>query len=137
MCFLWAATAHSSALRRKSEVQTFRSSASTSGGSAISEITPEEIDKFIPNLRTGKFRISEQVMLQAEAKGMKRLFGLNDIVIDKSSSIRMLEIETFFNTERIVRIISDGIIVSTPSGSTAYSLSCNGPIVNPQSKVTS
>ncbi|MBX7043158.1 MAG: NAD(+)/NADH kinase [Ignavibacteria bacterium] len=102
----------------------------------FSEITPEEIEKFIPNLRSGKFRISEQVMLQAEAKGMKRLYGLNDIVIDKSSSIRMLETETFFNTERIVRIISDGIIVSTPSGSTAYSLSCNGPIVNPQSKVT-
>lgn len=102
----------------------------------FSEISPDEIEKFIPNLKTGKFKVSEQVILRAEYKGRKALYGLNDIVIDKSNSIRMLETETFFNTERIVRIISDGIIISTPSGSTAYSLSCNGPIVNPQSEVT-
>jgi len=100
-----------------------------------SDVTPEEIDKFIPNLKSGKYKVSDQVILQADIKPGKSMFALNDIVIDKSSSIRMLEFETFFNQERIVQIISDGIIVSTPSGSTAYSLSCNGPIVNPQSKV--
>jgi NAD+ kinase len=101
----------------------------------FSEISPEEIEKFIPNLKSGRYKISDQVILQGEAKGQKPLYGLNDIVVDKSASIRMLEFETFFNTEKIVRIISDGIIISTPSGSTAYSLSCNGPIVNPQSRV--
>ncbi len=101
----------------------------------FSEVGPEDIEKFIPNLRTGKYIISDQVMLRSDIRSGKPLFALNDIVVDKSSSIRMLEFETFFNQEKIVRFISDGIIISTPSGSTAYSLSCNGPIVNPQSKV--
>lgn len=100
-----------------------------------SEVGPEDIEKFIPNLRTGKYIVSEQVILKGDIRTGKSLFALNDIVVDKSSSIRMLEFETFFNQEKIVRFISDGIIISTPSGSTAYSLSCNGPIVNPQSKV--
>ncbi len=47
----------------------------------------------------------------------------------------MVELETFYNNEKVLRIISDGIIISTPAGSTGYSLSCNGPIVNPESKV--
>lgn len=100
-----------------------------------SEVSPEDIEKFIPNLRTGKYIVSDQVILKSDIRSGKSLFALNDIVIDKSSSIRMLEFETFFNQEKIVRFISDGIIISTPSGSTAYSLSCNGPIVNPHSKV--
>lgn len=101
----------------------------------FSEISPGEIDSFFKDLRTGNITVTEQVILQCEIEGKKTLFGLNDIVIDKSSSIKMLELETFFNKEKIIRIISDGIIISTPSGSTAYSLSCNGPIVNPQSRV--
>lgn len=101
----------------------------------FSEVGPDEIKEFIPKLISNKFRITEEMILKSVTGSNKILFGLNDIVIDKNNSFRMLEIETFYNDEKVVRIISDGIIVSTPAGSTGYSLSCNGPIVNPDSRV--
>lgn len=101
----------------------------------FSEVSPGEIKDFIPKLLTNKFRITEEVVIKSVSNSNKILYGLNDIVIDKNDSVRMLEIETFYNNEKVVRIISDGIIISTPAGSTGYSLSCNGPIVNPESKV--
>lgn len=100
----------------------------------FSEVSPDEIKDFIQKLLQNKFRITEQVIIESITEG-QTLFGLNDIVIDKSDSIRMIETETFYNGEKIVKCVSDGIIVSTPAGSTGYSLSCNGPIVNPASKV--
>lgn len=99
----------------------------------FSEISPGEIKSFIGKILQRKFRITEQVVLKS-VSGKKTLYAVNDIVIDKTS-VRMLEIETFYNNEKVVKIISDGIIISTPAGSTGYSLSCNGPIVNPESKV--
>lgn len=101
----------------------------------FSEVGPDEIKEFIPKLISNKFRITEEMILKSVTGSNKILFGLNDIVIDKNNSFRMLEIETFYNDEKVVRIISDGIIISTPAGSTGYSLSCNGPIVNPDSRV--
>lgn len=101
----------------------------------FSEVSPDEITDFIPKLLQNKFRITEQVIIKSITGSKKVLYGLNDIVIDKFNSVRMLELETYYNNEKVVRTISDGIIVSTPAGSTGYSLSCNGPIVNPESKV--
>ncbi|MBS1517495.1 MAG: NAD(+)/NADH kinase [Bacteroidetes bacterium] len=101
----------------------------------FSEISPSEFSSFIPKFVKGKFRITEQVVIRSDTKGKKTLFGLNDIVIDKNDSIRTLETEAYYNNEKVVTIISDGIIISTPTGSTGYSMSCNGPIVNPDSKV--
>jgi len=101
----------------------------------FSEVGPAEIKSFIPKLISGKFRVTEQVIIKSKVNKYKTLFGLNDVVIDKSDSIRMIETETIYNNEKVVRCVSDGIIISTPAGSTGYSLSCNGPIVNPESKV--
>lgn len=100
----------------------------------FSEISPGEFKKFIPKLIQGKFKLVEQVIIKSKYKN-KVFYGLNDIVIDKSNSIRMIETETYYNGEKVVKCISDGIIISTPAGSTGYSLSCNGPIVNPKSSV--
>lgn len=101
----------------------------------FAEVSPTEIKDFIPILLQNKFRITEQVIIKATANSKKVFYSLNDIVVDKYDSVRMIEIETFYNNEKIARIISDGIIISTPAGSTGYSLSCNGPIVNPASRV--
>lgn len=100
----------------------------------FSEVSPDEIKEYIPKLIQKKLRITEQVIIKSVYKN-KVFYGLNDIVIDKSDSIRMIETETYYNNEKVVRCISDGIIVSTPAGSTGYSLSCNGPVVNPESNV--
>jgi len=101
----------------------------------FSEVSPEEIEDFFKKLVKGKFRITEEVIIRSVSENGKTLFSMNDIVIDKNDSIRMLELETYYNNEKVVRIISDGVIISTPAGSTGYSLSCNGPIVNPDSSV--
>lgn len=101
----------------------------------FSEVTLEETEDFFLKLLNGKFRVTEEVIIRSVTENGKTLFSMNDIVVDKNDSIRMLELETYYNNEKVVRIISDGIIVSTPAGSTGYSLSCNGPIVNPDSSV--
>lgn len=101
----------------------------------FSGIGPDEIKEFIPNLIKKKFRVIEQVIIKSEFGSTKALYAMNDIVIDKIDSIKMIEIEIFYNNEKVVKFVSDGIIVSTPAGSTGYSLSCNGPIVNPESRV--
>lgn len=101
----------------------------------FSEVSPDETEDFLLKLVKGKFRITEEVIIRSVSENGKVLYSMNDIVIDKNDSIRMLELETYYNNEKVVRIISDGIIISTPAGSTGYSLSCNGPIVNPDSSV--
>ena len=101
----------------------------------FSEVSPNETEGFFRELVSGKFRITEEVIIRSVSENGKTLYSMNDIVIDKNDSIRMLELETYYNNEKVVRIISDGIIISTPAGSTGYSLSCNGPIVNPDSSV--
>lgn len=101
----------------------------------FSEVSPNEIKDFIPKLLKNKFRTTEQVIIKSTCLPDKNLFALNDIVIDKGDSMRMVELGIFYNNEKVVRLISDGVIISTPAGSTGYSLSCNGPIVNPLSKI--
>jgi NAD+ kinase len=100
----------------------------------FSEVGPKEIKNFIPKIIKGEFRVTEQVIIKSSS-GRKVLYGMNDIVIDKGNSIRMIETETYYNNEKVVKCVSDGIIISTPAGSTGYSLSCGGPIVNPESRV--
>lgn len=101
----------------------------------FSEVSPYEIKDFIAKLLKRKFRLTEQVIIKSTAESGKNLFALNDIVVDKGDSMRMIEFEIYYNDEKVVRLISDGVIISTPAGSTGYSLSCNGPIINPLSKV--
>jgi len=100
----------------------------------FSEIGPGGIKNFIPELIKGRYKIKEQTIIEAEIN-RKQFYCLNDIVIDKSESIRMIETITYYNSEKVFRCLSDGIIVSTPAGSTGYSMSCNGPVVNPKSSV--
>ena len=84
----------------------------------------------------GKFRVTERNILEAKVNG-KKFYGLNDIVIDKANSIRMINIDAFYNDERIFKLVADGIIISTPTGSTGYSLSSGGPVISPHSSVFS
>jgi NAD+ kinase len=101
----------------------------------MSEIGPEEIDNFILDILKNKYKVQDLCLIGVKSAKQKTLYGLNEVVIDKCNSIRMIEMEVFYNKERVVRFVADGIIISTPTGSTGYSLSSGGAIVSPSSKV--
>ncbi len=101
----------------------------------LADITLSEFKKFLVTILNNKYRKVERQLVEAITPNGKILTGLNDIVIDKFDSIRMIGIELFYNDEKVYTCVADGIIVSTPTGSTGYSLSTGGPIVSPRSRV--
>lgn len=95
-----------------------------------------DIKKIIDNLVKGHFTIDYRAVLQLETstplfEGVT--FALNDFVIHKKDSSSMITIHTYINGEYLNSYWSDGLIISTPTGSTGYSLSCGGPILYPTS----
>lgn len=101
----------------------------------MSEANPEEAKDFILDITKGKYKIYDLCVIEAKIPSGKSLFAMNEIVVDKSNSIRMIDIELSYNNEKVARFIADGIMISTPTGSTGYSLSAGGPIITPFSKV--
>ena len=101
----------------------------------MAEVTPKEIHDFISNINDNKYKINELCIITAKHNKKKIFHSLNDIVIDKSNSMRMIEIEISYNDEKVIKFVGDGVIVSTPTGSTGYSMSAGGPIISPYSKV--
>lgn len=101
----------------------------------MAEVGPKEINNFINNVEKGKYKIIDFCVISAELDNRKFLYGINEIVIDKSNSIRVIEIDISYNNEKVVNFLGDGVIVSTPTGSTGYSLSAGGPIICPYSNI--
>ncbi len=102
----------------------------------LAEVSPDEIFEFIKKVCKGEYRIEERMILEASIKGEnEKYFALNDIVIDRAGSTRVVDIETYINDEYLITYTADGLIISTPTGSTAYSLAAGGPIITPSSCV--
>ncbi len=102
----------------------------------LTEVEDKELKFAVDRLRAGQFEIEDRIMVGAEVQrnGEKAgsLVGLNDIVLTKGVSARMLRFEVLIDHYLTAAMAADGVIVSTPTGSTAYSLSAGGPIVAPQ-----
>jgi NAD+ kinase len=79
----------------------------------------------------GMFRIEERLALEASVNGEGAHFALNDVVVRRASNARMAPFGLALDGEPIARLPSDGIIIATPTGSTAYFLSAGGPIISP------
>jgi len=101
----------------------------------IAEVSPNEVIKFIDDIEKGKYKVIDLCVLSLQTPNGKELNGINEITIDKGNSIRIIEIEVKYKNEFVANFLADGLIVSTPTGSTGYSLSAGGPIVSPYSKV--
>lgn len=102
----------------------------------LSAISRADIEQAIDNLLAGNFDVEERTVLQFEDG--KDYFGdfnyaLNEITVTKMDSSSMINIHTFLNDEYLTTYWADGLIISTPTGSTAYSLSLGGPILPPNS----
>jgi len=96
----------------------------------LTDINPENIEEFLDKFLKGEYRIDERMVMEIE-HNQKKLYAFNDIVISKEIIASMISIkvdtnESFLNTYR-----GDGLIISTPTGSTAYNLSAGGPVVYP------
>lgn len=103
----------------------------------LSDISREEIDKALDDIIAGNIIIDERTVLELEiVQGGHSEFqyALNEITVTKLDSSSMISIHTSINNEFLNTYWADGLIVATPTGSTAYSLSVGGPIITPDSQ---
>jgi NAD+ kinase len=103
----------------------------------LAEVAPEEMRKAVQDILANNYRVEERLVLVARSPSAagRELHAVNDIVIDKSRSSRVIDLETHIDGDYAVTYRGDGLIISTPTGSTAYALSNGGPIVTPASAV--
>jgi len=96
----------------------------------------DELEKCLADIAAGRYQVEDRIALQAYVgTGEEPLTALNEIVIDRGASARVIDFETTVNDEYLGTYAADGIIVTTPTGSTGYSLATGGPIVVPRSDV--
>ena len=101
----------------------------------LTDIAPEELTTSLKEVVTGKFIEDKRFFLQSSInEQVQSNIALNEIVIHSSSTAKLIEYELFIDECFVYRQRADGIIISTPTGSTAYSLSGNGPIVHPETQ---
>jgi len=97
----------------------------------LTEVEVQHIKPAIDQLLNDDFMIEDRMMLYGKVRGEKREIALNDIVLSRSGSLRLLTFNLYVNGEFLNTYHADGIIISTPTGSTAYNFSAGGPIIEP------
>ena len=103
----------------------------------LSSVSLEEIAHAIDCLNKGHVILDKRSLLRLETNltiFADINYALNELTIHKKDSSSMINIHTYLNGEYLTTYWADGLIISTPTGSTGYSLSCGGPIVAPQSE---
>lgn len=96
----------------------------------LTDIMPDEIDQFLVKFKEDKYRIDHRMMIEATINQQK-VVAFNDIVLSRKNVTGMIKIDAKVNDILFNKYNADGLIISTPTGSTAYNLSCNGPVVYP------
>ncbi len=104
----------------------------------LADLAVDELESFIGKLKNGDYRIDKRAMLEATIstkKGENRVIAFNDIVLTRPSISKMIHLEMFVDNRSFNTYYGDGVIISTPTGSTAYNLSSGGPVLFPQTGV--
>lgn len=103
----------------------------------LAEISPDELDSALDKLLEDQFNVESRMMLKGEIKREgKQVYSsvvLNDIVIHRGDELAITDYQVFVNGDILGNYQADGIILSTPTGSTAYNLSAGGPVARPDS----
>jgi len=105
----------------------------------LSTFKKEDVRKVVQEFVQGAYTIVERSLVEVhagdQAKEIGKLnFALNEITVSRKDTTSMITVETFLNGEYLTSYWADGLIVSTPTGSTGYSLSCGGPVIVPTVK---
>lgn len=105
----------------------------------LSTFKKEEVKKVVQEFLKGDYTIVERSLVQISAKALDAEFGdlnfaLNEITVSRKDTTSMITVETYLNNEYLTSYWADGLIISTPTGSTGYSLSCGGPVIVPTAK---
>ncbi len=102
----------------------------------LTEITLDEMYDVLDDIFKGNFTVNERMMLKASiyrsGEKISSYSVLNDVVINKGTLARIIELKTSINDNFVTKYRADGLIVATPTGSTAYSLAAGGPIIYPE-----
>ncbi len=101
----------------------------------LADIEPQELESRLGKILVGDYIVEHRLLLSGYIRNElgERFVGnaINDIVISKGGGARMLKLSTYVNNTHLMDYKADGVIISSPTGSTAYSLSAGGPILNP------
>ena len=104
----------------------------------LADLSLDELDAFIQKMLKNKYKIDERAVLEATViKNSKeiKMYAFNDIVLTRTRVSNMIHVETLIDSCSFNTYYGDGVIVSTPTGSTAYNLSAGGPVLFPMSNV--
>ncbi|HKI45048.1 MAG TPA: NAD(+)/NADH kinase [Balneolales bacterium] len=96
---------------------------------------PGQLIEALKHIMSGNFKLDKRYLLEAVDNGGNHYLALNEILFSKKASASMITISAYYNGMFINRYWADGLLVSSPTGSTAYNLSSGGPIVMPQTNV--
>ena len=105
----------------------------------LATVQKDEITSAIDLLLQNQYKVKTRTLLSVqtspEIKSLKTLnFALNEVSVSRKNTASMITIETYLDGEYLTSYWADGLIITTPTGSTGYSLSCGGPIITPQAK---
>lgn len=104
----------------------------------LTDIAPDELTTKLIEVISGSHELDERFFLQTKIKGKRKYsIALNEVVIHSGAIAKMIEYDLYIDNQFVLRQKADGLIISTPTGSTAYSLSGGGPIVHPNLEVIS
>lgn len=101
----------------------------------LTTFSAEEARQMFPAVLQGEFRVAERSLLECSTGGGQRALALNDVLIKDEKHSRLVRLEVEADNELVTRYTCDGLIFSTPTGSTAYNLSAGGPLVHPNAEV--
>lgn len=97
----------------------------------LSDVAPDNITSDLLNIIKGEFIEDSRFFLNTKIDGQKDFLALNEVVVHSGAIAQLIEFDLFIDDSFVYRQKADGIIINTPTGSTAYSLSGGGPIVHP------
>jgi NAD+ kinase len=99
------------------------------------DISPDHIEENLESILSDNYSIDERISLIGtvirNGQEISKNISFNDVVIHSKDAVRMIEMDTMLDGKKLYTVNADGLVVSTPTGSTAYSLSCGGPILQP------